>query len=203
MSGWGCVWAIAAWTSNGVAPANGGRRATSSYSVTPSANRSLRASARFPAATSGAMYAGVPSRRPSVVWNEIVVAFSGASVGRTRASPKSTILTVPSGVTRTLSGFKSRWIVPAACAAASPPAIWIAVAIARSSGSASFSISALRSSPGTCSMLMNSVCAACGIASAPSRSGGSSGASPNSKHAAMAVCCSATPRRASSSKRRR
>ena len=41
----------------------------------------------------------------------------------TRASPKSRILTRPSEVRKTFSGFRSRWTIPAACAAARPSAI--------------------------------------------------------------------------------
>jgi ABC-type sugar transport system ATPase subunit len=46
-----------------------------------------------------------------------------ATRGSWRASPKSRILTVPSDVTKTFSGFRSRWTMPRACAAARPRAI--------------------------------------------------------------------------------
>src|SRR5262249_42287132 len=45
----------------------------------------------------------------------------------TLASPKSRILTRPSFVTMTFSGFRSRWTIPASCARASPSAIWTAI----------------------------------------------------------------------------
>ena len=55
------------------------------------------------------MYAGVPASSP------------GSPVSRAdRASPKSVTRTRPSSPTSTLSGLKSRWTMPAACAAASP-----------------------------------------------------------------------------------
>ena len=39
-----------------------------------------------------------------------------------RAMPKSVIFTSPSGVTRMLPGFTSRWTTPASCAACRPSA---------------------------------------------------------------------------------
>ena len=45
---------------------------------------------------------------------------AGRSTATERASPKSVTKTRPSRATSTLSGLKSRWTSPAACAAASP-----------------------------------------------------------------------------------
>ena len=46
------------------------------------------------------------------------------------ARPKSRILTRPSRVTKTFSGFRSRWTMPFSWAAARPCAIWTAYSIA-------------------------------------------------------------------------
>lgn len=53
--------------------------------------------------------------RTVIVWSDCA--------WRMRASPKSRILARPSRVTRTLSSLRSRWTMPAACAAARPLAI--------------------------------------------------------------------------------
>ena len=50
-----------------VAPANGREPAAISYSTTPSAQMSLRASACSPRSSSGAMYASVPATEPAAV----------------------------------------------------------------------------------------------------------------------------------------
>jgi hypothetical protein len=44
------------------------------------------------------------------------------------ASPKSSTLTTPSGVTLMLAGFRSRWTMPFSCAASRASAIWPAMA---------------------------------------------------------------------------
>jgi hypothetical protein len=59
------------------------------------------------------MYGAVPSTTPGVVWTAVAVGASGAlSMGASlviaRARPKSSTLTVPSGRTLTLAGFRSR-----------------------------------------------------------------------------------------------
>ena len=51
------------------------------------------------------------------------------------ARPKSSTLTVPSGVILMLAGFRSRWTIPFSCAASSASAIWRAIASASSTGS--------------------------------------------------------------------
>ena len=50
------------------------------------------------------------------------------------ARPKSSTFTVPSARTLTFAGFKSRWIIPCACAASSASAICLAIDNASSSG---------------------------------------------------------------------
>ena len=57
-----------------------------------------------------------------------------ASSGDALARPKSRILTTPSVVRITFSGFRSRWTMPLACAAARPSAIWPAIWSAFGSG---------------------------------------------------------------------
>ena len=86
-----------------------------------------RASAGPPASCSGAMYAGVPTSAPVCVIEEsagrVSLSCALASVGAcaaARARPKSVTRTRPSVPTSTLSGLKSRWTKPAACAASRP-----------------------------------------------------------------------------------
>ena len=60
---------------------------------------------------------------PGSVWPRRVGALvsSPGAAGSTRlARPKSRILTCPSLVTKTFSGFRSRWMMPFSCAAARP-----------------------------------------------------------------------------------
>ena len=82
---------------------------------------SVRASTGPPCACSGDRYDAVPSTA------EVCGAVSGPS---TRAMPKSITFTVPSRVTMTLPGLMSRWITPAACAAASAAQIFWAISAA-------------------------------------------------------------------------
>ena len=46
---------------------------------------------------------------------------------RAFASPKSSTLTLPSGVIFTFAGLRSRWIIPFSCADSSASAIWTAI----------------------------------------------------------------------------
>ena len=73
---------IAEDTSNPVSPANGRFPAAISYSTTPSAHTSLRASAGFPRNCSGAMYASVPTTGPASVSDACV-----SVVAASRSSP--------------------------------------------------------------------------------------------------------------------
>ena len=75
-----------------------------------------------------------------------------ASPENALASPKSSTLTLPSGVTLTFAGLRSRWTMPFSCASPSASAICLAKARASSTGiGPRFSRSA-RSSPGTSSI---------------------------------------------------
>ena len=80
-----------------------------------------------PLTCSGDMYPTVPSRVPAAVIAEAVStadrAVSGSRTGRSFARPKSRIFTRPSSVTKTFSGFRSRWTIPLSWAAARPRAI--------------------------------------------------------------------------------
>jgi hypothetical protein len=89
---------------------------------------SVRRSTGLPRACSGDMYVGVPRTSPSSVIRKLsdseVDVPSVPDFGRIGlASPKSRSLTTPSGVMRTLAGFRSRWTTPASCATSSPSAI--------------------------------------------------------------------------------
>ena len=79
------------------------------------------------------------------------------------ASPKSSTFTRPSRVTITFAGFKSRWITPRSCAAASASAIGVASASARSSGNPPAVTSRSRPSPSTSSITRNRTPAASSI----------------------------------------
>ena len=80
---------------------------------------------------------------------------SPASVSHALASPKSSTLTVPSSVSLMLAGLRSRWTMPASCAASSASAICRAIGIASSIGIAPRAIRSERSSPSTSSMTRN------------------------------------------------
>ena len=71
--------------------------------------------------------AAVPIITPACVAPIVSVGeFSGslAAACGTAANPKSSTFTMPSGVTITFAGFKSRWIIPFSCAASKASAIW-------------------------------------------------------------------------------
>ncbi len=128
----------------------------------PNENTSVRASTLRPRACSGDMYAAVPRITPScVAWYVNVGDWLRCTSARDEedaseavglASPKSSTLTWPSGVSRTFAGFRSRWTTPFRCAASSARAIWSAMPSPSSSGSAPASMRRVRSSPGTSSM---------------------------------------------------
>ena len=62
-------------------------------------------------------------------------AFGAPATGSSAlASPKSSTLTVPSGRSLMLAGFRSRWTMPCSCAASSASAICLAIGSASSSG---------------------------------------------------------------------
>lgn len=101
-----------------------------SCSSKPSAYTSARASAGPPCNCSGAMYAGVPTAVPAMVR----VASCREVPPVEAASPKSSTFT-PLLPSMMLPGFRSRWTMPRACAAASAPAICAPNSKARSTPS--------------------------------------------------------------------
>ena len=91
---------------------------------------SVRASTSCPRACSGDMYAGVPTTTPASVFSTACVCLGVGDLrrrGASFASPKSSTFTNPSGRSITFSGLMSRWTMPAACAALSAAATWIAM----------------------------------------------------------------------------
>ena len=116
---------IADVSSKTLAPLKGRRPVNISNRMTPSAQRSLRASAAPPLSTSGAMYATVPTIMPGSVSDTAVAVASPASAVRF-ARPKSRIFTLPSGAIATFALFRSRCTTPRWCACARPSAIWMA-----------------------------------------------------------------------------
>ena len=68
------------------------------------------------------------------------------------ARPKSSSLTVPSLLTFTLAGFRSRWMKPSSCAASSASAICRAMGSASASGIGPRAMWTERSSPSTSSI---------------------------------------------------
>ena len=89
---------------------------------------SVRLSSRFPRACSGLMYAAVPRMIPARVAATLIVGDcdgspSDGSSPSAFASPKSSTFTLPSGVTFTFAGFRSRWTALFPCAASSASAI--------------------------------------------------------------------------------
>ena len=89
-----------------------------SNSTAPNDQISERRSAVLPRACSGAMYAAVPRITPMLVDPAVSVGeLEGSASGMSRPSmalpsPKSSSLTVPSGVTLIFAGLRSRWIMP-------------------------------------------------------------------------------------------
>ena len=115
---------------------------------------SVLLSTALPRACSGDMYAAVPRITPACVRPPVAVgnavglscamgypvaaarSLPAASSGRLSAlaRPKSSTLTLPSGVSFTFAGFRSRCTIPFSCAASSASAIWRAIARASSTG---------------------------------------------------------------------
>ncbi len=139
-SGVGVSRRIAELTSTGLSPANGRRPAASSYSTTPSANRSVRASTAWPRSCSGAMYGSVPSSCPTPESGVETVALSeaslppGASSPTGFARPKSSTFTRPSRVSITFAGFRSRCTTPFSWAADSASAMVMPRSTTRATG---------------------------------------------------------------------
>jgi hypothetical protein len=81
------------------------------------------------------MYAAVPSIAPGIVGERGVVMVGESPVDELApsaalASPKSSTFALPSGASLMLSGFRSRWMMPASCAASTPEAISTAISSA-------------------------------------------------------------------------
>jgi len=81
------------------------------------------------------MNSGVPTMRPAAVF------CPARSESRSLASPKSSTLTKFSAFFRRMrkmfSGFRSRWMMPARCAASSASQVWTKMGIATDAGTAS------------------------------------------------------------------
>ena len=109
-----------------VGPSNAGRPSTAEYRVAPSDHMSAAGPTLLPSSCSGDMNCGVPITVPVlVIW---------LLASATRAMPKS-VTTTRSPASSTLSGFRSRWTMPAACAAASASAIFAPMSATRCHGS--------------------------------------------------------------------
>src|SRR6516225_6527160 len=75
----------------------------------------------------------MPSRdAAALIVGEFAKSVPDASAASALAKPKSRIFTVPSGLTFTLAGLRSRWMTPRSCAYSSPSAICLAIGRASS-----------------------------------------------------------------------
>ena len=112
----------------GLSASNGVLPVSSSYSATPSAYRSLRASTwrRLPCACSGGMYSGVPMQVPDLV--------SAVETSTLRARPKSVRCGSPDSSSRMFDGLMSRWMMPSPWAWASASATFLQISTARRTG---------------------------------------------------------------------
>ena len=99
--------AIADMTSTRLLPSKTFLPVTISCMITPSANRSLRASASAPSSCSGAMYCSVPATIPGALNSRL----AGVLFCTSLASPKSRSFALL-GVSITLEGFRSRCTMP-------------------------------------------------------------------------------------------
>ena len=118
----------AARVSETVSPSNALRPASISYNTTPNAQMSALLSTDLPRACSGDMYAAVPITTPACVAavvrvGECVRSGEERSPVSAFARPKSSTLTLPSGVIFTFAGFRSRCTIPFSCAASKASAI--------------------------------------------------------------------------------
>ncbi len=101
---------------------------------------SARLSTDLPRACSGDMYAAVPRMMPACVacidsvGDRVALRFDVDVGSSAFARPKSRTFTVPSSRTLMLAGFRSRWMIPASCAASSASAICLAIGSASASG---------------------------------------------------------------------
>ena len=110
-----------------------------SNATAPKDQISARRSTAFPRACSGAIYAAVPRINPALVAAAVSVGEFEMSVGLVSsesafAKPKSSTLTVPSGLIFIFAGFKSRCTMPRSCAYSSASAICFMIGSASSTG---------------------------------------------------------------------
>ena len=145
------------------APGNARFPVSISNSTHPNAQMSARLSTVRPRACSGAMYGAVPRTTSSpdrssaaVIVGESLAGDEGrvTPVSNALPRPKSRIFTLPSGRTLMLAGLRSRCTMPCSCAASSPVAISIAMAIASSIAIGPLPIRSASSIPGTSSITM-------------------------------------------------
>ena len=126
----------------------GGRPSTAAYKVAPSAQASAAGDGSAPRASSGEKYAGVPLVIPVCV---------SRSSKAGCAMPKSLIFATSPSATRMLAGLTSRWMIPAACAAARAAATWAPILATLSTGSGPLRISSARVWDGRYSMTSHGV----------------------------------------------
>jgi len=88
-----------------------------------------------------------------VIVGDIVALGEAAPAGSIAlARPKSRTFTVPSGLTLIFAGFRSRWMMPCACAASSASAICSAIGSASSTGIAPCEMRSASVGPSTSSI---------------------------------------------------
>jgi len=80
---------------------------------------------------------------------------AAASASKAFARPKSSTFTLPSGVSLTFAGLRSRWTMPLSWAASRASAIWLAIPRASSTGTLPRFSRRARSSPRTSSIARN------------------------------------------------
>ena len=128
-----------------VSPPNSRRPVSISYSTTPNAQMSARLSAVRPRACSGAHVSGGAEnhallRHRRRQHRRARQRHCGAAAARRwrdhRARPKSSTFTTSSSRRLMFAGLRSRWMMPASCAASSASAIWPRRATARRATSA-------------------------------------------------------------------
>jgi hypothetical protein len=129
----GGAWRCLSQASPTDAQTNGGLPVASSNARQPSEYTSARPST-LPLARhcSGDMYAGVPIALAVPVMS--IALWVSLAMPKSRTLTRSPLGSSASGTTNTLSGLRSRWMMPAACVASSTPAICLAMSHTRSTG---------------------------------------------------------------------
>ena len=146
------------------------RRRASGRSASPTAARrrttrrpACRPACRAPARATCRRPCRGSRRRSSPCARASATATASATTSRRRAEspahalarPKSSTFTLPSGVSLTFAGFRSRWTMPLLWASSSASAICSAISSASSTGIAPRASRSLRSSPSTSSRARN------------------------------------------------